>query len=374
LIRDDGHWLALTDKFHQAALDGTGWYAALQGLAAATGSSHGELICVGKDAAVPLHILTDSDPALLDDFMELRGGDPNVNPRVKAGMEAPVLKVLAESDFLTVDEHRRHAHYDEFARPWNIPYICLTTLDREPGLLTGLATPRSEKDGHITAEQRRAFETIAPHVRAAVRTHVALEGHGDALLAGALEALSMPAFICDRTGYVRKMTPAAEALVSRGRGLQLKLRQLTATLPADSQSLSDAIHAAALPRDKVGAPLDRSIVVREREGDMTPLVVDVIALPNHRFQLNFLPRVLVLIRGASPETSARRRKVILQTVFGLTPAETDIALQLHAGKSPEAIAASRNVSLATVRSQIKALLAKSGASRQAELVARMSQL
>jgi DNA-binding CsgD family transcriptional regulator len=207
-----------------------------------------------------------------------------------------------------------------------------------------------------------------------VRTHVALEGHGDALLAGTLEAMQMPAFICDRRGYVRKMTPSAEALVSRGSNLQLKLGQLSASLPAESQALSDAIHAATLHGGKVGAPVDRTVLLREREGDTTPLVVEVIALPNHRFQLNFLPRVLVLVRGASPDAAARRRKVILQAVFGLTPAETDIALQLHAGKSPDAIAASRKVSLETVRSQIKALLAKSGARRQAELVARVGQL
>ena len=41
----------------------------------------------------------------------------------------------------------------------------------------------------------------------------------------------------------------AEALVSRGRGLQLKVGQLTATLAMDSHALSEAIRAAALPRE-----------------------------------------------------------------------------------------------------------------------------
>jgi DNA-binding CsgD family transcriptional regulator len=57
----------------------------------------------------------------------------------------------------------------------------------------------------------------------------------------------------------------------------------------------------------------------------------------------------------------------------MTSAETDIALQLSEGKSAEAIAENRGVSVGTVRAQIKALLAKAGLSRQIELVARLNQ-
>jgi hypothetical protein len=219
LIRDEGHWVELTDRFHAAAIDGQGWYPALEGLADATGSSSGELICLTADAAVHLNIMTNASPELLEAFIACNGGDPKVNPRVKAGMEAPVLKVLAESDFLTPDEHKRHPHYREFARPFDIPYICLATLDRPQNGLIGLAVTRSEKQGHIDAEQRRAFASIAPHVRAAVRTHISLEGHGDALLAGALEAICIPAFVCvparwKRSAFRRSSAMAGDVCAS----------------------------------------------------------------------------------------------------------------------------------------------------------------
>ena len=58
----------------------------------------------------------------------------------------------------------------------------------------------------------------------------------------------------------------------------------------------------------------------------------------------------------------------------MTEAETEIALQLYAGKSPEEIASARGVSVATVRTQIKSLLTKSGARRQVQLVARLGQM
>jgi DNA-binding CsgD family transcriptional regulator len=372
MIRDDEHWLAVTDAFHSAALEGKGWYAALGGLAEATGSRSGQLISVGVDSAVPLNILTNIDPASQKAFAEARGGDPAINPRVGAGWKSPILKVMAESDFMTPEEHKRNPHYREFLRPWDIPYICLATLERQASALIGLAVLRTRKQGHIEPEERRVFASIAPHVRAAVRTHIALEGQGDALLTGAMEALSIPAFVCDHLGLVRKLTPAAEMLVSSGCGLQLKLGRLQAAHPVDAKALSDALDAAAIDRDRVGAPFARTLVVRKAEKHPTPLVLDVIALPNRRFEFTFAPRLLILVRGAANHD--QRRSAILKSVYGMTAAETEIALQLSQGKTPEAIAHHRNVGIGTVRAQIKALLAKAGINRQIELVARLSQI
>lgn len=377
MVQDDGHWVELTDRFHAAAIDGKGWYPALEGLADATGSSGGELICLGSDAAVHLNIMTNTSPELLEAFIQGNGGDPSVNPRVKAGMESPVLKVMAESDFITPDDHKRHPHYREFARPFDIPYICLATLDRPQDGLIGLAVTRTEKQGHINAEQRRVFASIAPHVRAAVRTHIALEGHGDALLSGALEAISIPAFICDGAGRVRELTPAAEAVVSGGgRGLQLRGGWLRASLPADTQALNEAIENAVskLGRGSVAAPRNSTVIVRRSAQDAAPLVLDVIALPHHRFGFTFVPRVLVLLRGEGVNAANERRTAILRSVYGMTAAETEIALDLLAGKSPEEIATGRTASVATVRTQIKSVLTKAGARRQIELVARLGRI
>lgn len=378
MVRDDGHWVELTDRFHAAAIDGKGWYPALERLAEATGSTGGELICLGENAAVHLNIMTNTSPELLEAFIRCSGGDPNVNPRVKAGMAAAPLQVLAESDFITPEEHERHPHYREFARPFDIPYICLATLDRpQDGGLIGLAVTRSAKQGHISSPQRRVFASIAPHVRAAVRTHIALEGHGDALLSGALEAVSIPAFICDGAARVRELTPAAEAVVSAGgRGLQLRAGRLRASLPADAQALNDAIeHAVSkLERGSVAAPRNSTVIVRRSAQDPTPLVLDVIALPQHRFGFTFVPRVLVLLRGEGVNAANERRTAILRSVYGMTAAETEIALELLAGKSPEDIATGRVASVATVRTQIKSVLTKAGARRQIELVARLGRI
>ena len=372
MIRNDEHWVGVADRFQAAGVSGTGWYEALAALAHATGSQHGQLICIGDDAAVPIDILTDIDPAFQEAFLAERGGDPNVNPRVRAGMNAPLLKTLAECDFISPEEYKRNRHYQEFVIPHNVPYICLTNLERTPRMLTGLAVVRDERHGHISEPERAVFASLAPHVRAAVRTQAALEGNGAALLTGAMEALSMPAFVCDRTGTVKELTPAAEQLATANRGLQLKEGRLRAALASDARELEDAIGAAAIGQTRPGAPLMRTVIVRNGEHDLAPMVLDVIALPPQSTEFSFMPRVLVVARGA--KAAIERKAAILQTAYGMTSAESDIALQLCSGKTPEIIAAARKVAVGTVRAQIKALLAKAGARRQIELVARLNQL
>lgn len=370
MLRNDEQWLAVTDAFHAAALDRSGWHPALEGLAQATGSQVGELICIGSDATVPINLMTGIDPGFQAAFVACGGGDPRINPRVAAGMKAPVLQVMAESDFITPEEHKRHPHYQEFACPWDVPFICLATLDRREGALVGLAVARSQQQGHISDAQREIFASIAPHVRAAVRSHIALEDSGAAMIAGAMEALSIPAFVCDRSGAVRALTPSAEALVRSERGLQLRIGRLQAQDPAEAQALNDAIGVAALGQVKPGPPLQRTVVVRGGPGDMAPLVLDVMALPRRQYEFGFAPRVLVIARGR--KTGDEQKAGVLRTAYDLTAAEAEIAMQLCLGRSPAAIAAARAVAVGTVRLQIKSLMAKVGVNRQVELVAQLN--
>jgi DNA-binding CsgD family transcriptional regulator len=239
-------------------------------------------------------------------------------------------------------------------------------------MLVGLAVLRTHREGHITEPERAVFASLAPHVRAAVRTQAALEGNGAALLAGAMDALSIPAFVCDRTGLVKALTPAAEQLVLGNRALQLKEGRLRASQSADARELENAIGVAAQGHARPDAPLLRTVILRSSDKDAAPTVLDVIALPSPASELTFVPRVLIVAR--SSKAANERKTAILQAAYSMTSAEIDIALQLCAGKSPETIATSRKVAIGTVRAQIKTLLAKAGTKRQIEFVARLNQL
>lgn len=369
MIRSDDEWLALADDFYGAAMTMNGWHRALGGLARATGSRSGELICIAADGTATTHVVTNLDPDALQHFDQSRGGMPQVNPRVQAGFKANILDPVTESDFITPEEHRRHPHYREFAFPWDLAFICLTTLHREPGMTIGMSVIRSEREGHINDEQKNVFATLAPHVRAAVRMQQLLGTNAAALLTGSLDAMSFAAFVCDGHGRVQRMTQAAEKLVAEGGPLRLRNGWLGSPADKDDRALCLAIEQAVRGAQRPGKPLARSIVINS---DDAPLTLDVLPLPKAAVDFHLQPRVVVLVRGASSNDT--RRAEILTGVYGFTAAETQIALLLAQGKAAETIARERQVAVGTVRAQIKSLLAKFGVSKQIELVARVSNL
>jgi DNA-binding CsgD family transcriptional regulator len=192
-----------------------------------------------------------------------------------------------------------------------------------------------------------------------------------ALVAGTLEALSIAAFICDRSGLVRTLTPSAKALISEGRALRMKQGRLRATRPADTQTLNEAIEVAAEQSGRAGHSPGRTVICDAEKG-RPPLVLDVVSLSSRHSDAAFSPRALVVVRGA--RNANPQKASVLQVVYRLTAAETEVALLLAEGRSPQDIAAMRDVSVGTVRVQIKALLAKTGAHRQVELVSRLARL
>lgn len=373
MIRNDEHWLALTDTIHAAGLGTQGWAAALEAIAEATGSRTGQLIGVGSNATVPFNLMTNADPEFAGHFAQAGGGDPAINPRVRAGAAAPVLKVLTESDYLTEEAYKRHAFVQEIAAFWDYAFSCLTPLERRDGMLFGLAVLRTRSEGHISSAEREAFAALAPHMRAAVRTQLALEGQGADLLAGTMEKLSIAAFICDRHGYVRSLTPAAERLVADGKIIRLRASRLAPVRACDLQALGRAM-GASTPIKPVGASVPglRSVVLRgEQEPDL-PLVLDVVDLPPSQSGMGFAPTTLVIARGESQGDG--RKAAIIRAAYELSGAETEVALQLCRGHNPEAIAQRRRVSVGTVRAQIKSICAKLGVKSQIELVARINRL
>ena len=365
---DDEDWLTLADAFHTAAVDGEGWYEALAGLAQATGSQHGQLVCM-TDRGDALNLLTDVDPTLSRAFVDAGGTDPGINPRRRAGLSHPPLTVVAEADFITPDDVKRDSHYQEFAVPWDVPFICLTTLERRRDLLVGLSVIRSRKQGHIDEAGKRVFATLAPHVRAAVRTSMAIGNQRGALLADTFEKLGMAAFICDQAANVLRLTPSAEKISTPGLTLQLRRGKLGASRPADQAALEAAIRAIA---DRKAGAEPRTVVIHSTEAAVAPLTIDVMPLPRQRLELRFDARVLLVVRTEASDE--RRRAAVLRDHFGLTPAEIEIALALARGVKPQAIAQARGVSVGTVRVQIKSLLAKAGVNRTVELVARLTRM
>jgi DNA-binding CsgD family transcriptional regulator len=346
MMRSEERMFSLADSFHSAAVGALSWESALRGLARATGARSIQLTGTDPQASVLFKIRTDADPAVTHLPANRAPDDAPVN-----GIDpARVLKVALQCD---------------------VPWLCMSTSESHRTVLLSLAAVCARDDGNITSEQREIFSAAALHLRSALRTHIALQYDRVRQLTEILEALSIAVFVCDSTGKVRTLTHAAEALLTMGRGLRMIDGELCAVRSDDAEALSEAISAVIHCDVSARCRLLRTVVVR---GDTIPLVIDVFALPlQHSFELpGSTHGVMLVARGAAG--GDRRKASVLQVMYGLTGAETEIALYLAEGRTAGVIASDRGVAVGTVRAQIKTVLAKVGVRRQVELAARLSRL
>jgi DNA-binding CsgD family transcriptional regulator len=103
-----------------------------------------------------------------------------------------------------------------------------------------------------------------------------------------------------------------------------------------------------------------------------PYQVFVAALPEKSALVEWqVPLALVLAKDATQRVAV---PPLFARLYGLTPAEGRLAAALLAGKTPGEHATAAGVSIATVRAQMHAVLAKTGTRRQSELVCLLANI
>ncbi|WP_027168627.1 helix-turn-helix transcriptional regulator [Mesorhizobium sp. WSM3224] len=173
-------------------------------------------------------------------------------------------------------------------------------------------------------------------------------------ITGMLERIGCGWLVLSESKRVLEWNAAAESILTACEDcldspgdLSAALRSLTAGVPTH-------FVAGSLSWIVIRNAGDRPVVMNE-EGVVTPDGSIIVAL------LDRQPRT-----GPNPET--------LRKMFGLTCAETDLALRLASGDAPLEIAERSRLSRTTIRTQLASLFAKTETRRQAELVALLGRI
>lgn len=362
---DTGAAARVAAAFGEAAVDPSAWRPALKALATATRSMDGQLIILGGPAIVPANL--SEVPFTETELLSVDGYSPSVNYRVAAASRAKTMQTVWERDYDRAQANLRSDAYNEFVHKWDIRLGCQVTLLQDSRMLVGLALHRSEQDGATTEADRALFGAVAPHVRAAVRTQLALGNREAKLLSAGLETTEAAAFICDAVGNVVSLTRQAEALIRAGDVFSMPRGRLR--IVGADQARLDAALARALRYDVSDLGDPQQVLVFPRPGGAT--VVQIDAMPALEPRLTFSPRVLIVVRTASQRAPTT---ALLRRAFGFSQSEAAIALDLYAGRSREDIAAARGAALGTVRQQVKAILHKASVNREADLLIALRRL
>lgn len=351
------HWGA---RFQEAALNPALWMDALQDLADATGSARGQLIGIGRRDAVPFNWVNDFSQRALDDFVRIGGAQPTVNYRIAADTQIRLGEIAHEGNYAQARASLRSDVYLDFCRDYDIPNGCQTALLAEEGALIGLALLRTERDGTTSEEQRAVFAEAAGAARCAVRLQLAIEDQAHALARGSLDVALGCHLLLDHAGRVRTMTASAEALIARGAPLSLIDGRLASPDPRHDRALSLAVARVLHGATQAQVALGRG------------LFLDLFALGRREWTLGFAPQIIAVVRDRTAEQ--RAQVAAAGVLFGLSPAECEIATMLTEGMTRDAISTARHTTAETTKSQIRSIYQKVGCTREAELAAIIAGL
>lgn len=359
---------AAADRFRDAATGTASWEEALNGFADATGTRTGQLIALGRDSLVPLNIMTRMPDESVREFLELGGGSPDINSRVRLGAAAPEMKFLDQDDFDVAGDRLRSPEFGEWIDRYDIGYTCITTLVKQPDMLIGFAALRSKAQGWMRDEEKRAFMTLAGHARASVNLAMAVEGQQAKSVAAAVECMSMATLVFDGASRLIAMSPKGESAVSSGRLGRLVDGALALHKTLERDRFNRGLRQAILARlgPAVAPPRPTSITTVEGER----LIAEFVPLPQDS-GFTFTAAVMVVLRGLRGE-SALQTGQIARELFGLTDAEEQVASFLLRGRSPSEIAAATGRTVGTVRNHVHRILSKSDCTSQVEFLGLMA--
>lgn len=217
---------------------------------------------------------------------------------------------------------------------------------------------------------RRLIANLLPHVRRAASLAVS-SGFRQALAGGvsaALSASQQPVWLVDASLKIYWANPAASAYVARGGALlgeqQGRLRFSVEGRTAALEALARSVCARRLESASAQS-------LRVRAGDaaveleMLPATVPAGAVRGAAA----LAMVIARPVGLNPRTAD-----LLREAFALSRVEASLAAAVAAGVDLALIAKRRGVSIETVRTQMRAIYAKTETTRQAELAALVWRL
>ncbi len=248
------------------------------------------------------------------------------------------------------------------------PALCIRLLGGQ-GTEAFLSFKKNNWDG-------RSAQHLLPHAEALTRplipalhlmVHMRSLTQQTAYAAIALDCIRMPMLLLDSAMRLLVANTAAQSLLqTRG----------------NRDSGAGSMMLAGVSGEKIGplirracglaGPVAASALPVNASAGETALQILVLPVAAKAVFPGTGPTALVLVHGHSDGHESVAQ--LLQHIYKLTPAEARLAMLILHGDSPASAALRLQVSVPTVRSQLSAILKKTGAARQSDLIRRLSAL
>tara|TARA_R110002110_G_scaffold395138_2_gene609520 strand:- start:9169 stop:10302 length:1134 start_codon:yes stop_codon:yes gene_type:complete len=297
-----------------------------------------------------------------------------MNPRVPSHLTVPVGSVLYDRVCHSEAEMDRDEFHADFLAKFDLRYFVSGVVLESPDYVGCIAIQRSIKQGHVDGDEIALMNRLMPHIQqvADIRLRLADARQRDATFVQGLEHLDDGVLIVDAYGRVLHGNAVAHEILSRDDGVTSTEMRLQFRDKSASSAFASALKGLAGGETyDIDGPA-QSFPAR-RNGDARAYLVTVRAasMPENLSSYTRDAAAIVFLRDPSDVSDLDTQ--LLRQSYGLTGAETELASLIDRGLTLEEIAASRGVSITTVRTQLYSLMDKLGINRQPELTAILTK-
>jgi DNA-binding CsgD family transcriptional regulator/PAS domain-containing protein len=297
-----------------------------------------------------------------------------VDPRFELQRPWPVGKWLACQEHFDDAYVATSPFYQDFLIPHGGRYLFGAKLHEDDASVVVIGHLTRHGEPPLDTQRRLAFQEVSDHIGEALRIqrHLNRVIERDALGFALLDRLRQPVIMLDIDRRITFRSDAAQAILTRGDVIYDHEGVLVCRHGESDIELTLAMRELALvPFNSTEAgkpPLDRRSIRLRRTRSAQIVAGTLLALRPRDVMGAFGSAPQALLTIYEPGASKDIDPFLLSTTFDLTPAEARVAAHLASGFPLDEIAHKLNVSITTVRSQLRAVFDKTGTNRQADLV------
>lgn len=305
----------------------------------------------------------------VDEFIRL-GVDTLRNDRLLRAMQAlPVGIVTPRGQLIDESSFRRGEVWESFFRPrdMELGWTCKLRLSGKVSWFVDIQ--RSARQGPLTDAELGLLREIVPHFKRA--TEISQELDDVAGIADGVSGLSLGMLLVDADCSVQRMNATVAALLERADSpVRLTNRELVCADPQDTKRLRRlVIDCCALDAGAILGPGGSMLVTSRTEPPAPPLILSVSPyLGSRPFELGPARRAVILVHEVSSPRSVDF-EAQLRALFGLTAAETKIAVSLAAGLTLKEASERSAIRINTARWYLEEIFRKTSTNRQGKLIA-----
>jgi DNA-binding CsgD family transcriptional regulator len=268
-------------------------------------------------------------------------------------------------------ELERTSLYTEWLKPQGLAPIWPaghSLVDDAGELIGGFAVFRAEGQGPFTPDELSSLDPFIPHFRRALAIHLAVHGARSAqhAMAEVLNRLPTGALLLNKKREVVLKNRGADRIISQDDGFRVDRNGPCASSARENAALQQMI-ADAMDNQRVDALGATGFLSVSRPSGRRPfnlMVTPLLAAPAGAL----VPDAVVALFVSDPDAGRISEGEVLAKLYALTHSEAELVRLLALGLSLEEAAGKRGVSMNTARSHLKHAFAKTGTSRQGELV------